>query len=291
MYTLLGASVLGFDLVRRVGGGAVASLLVDAMAVTAQDLPALAAARPLGVVGLAERLEVGRATERAPLSTALGEMSRLVEAGRVREALRLIERAPMAGLEDLLACVRDEVFDWTWQGTGGARAQSAEAATAVAVVCDAVVAAYHPTSLRDGLARQLVEPWAAAQARLPRRRVALGPREDEVAELLAGLARLDRDGHRRLLAAAGEARAGGGWAQAMHSASWAVHLSDRVRPSAAAQLRAVRVLCDADVPATDVAAGTWNVVSGAVQAAVVGDLLDDGSAALLRDPVDRVLPA
>ena len=28
MYTLLGASVLGFDLVRRVGGGAVASLLV-----------------------------------------------------------------------------------------------------------------------------------------------------------------------------------------------------------------------------------------------------------------------
>jgi hypothetical protein len=289
MYTLLGASVLGFDLVRRVGGGAVASLLVEAMAVAPDDLSVLASARPLGLLTAGDREEVERATERSPLSAALGRMSGLVEAGRVKEALRLIERAPMAGLADLLDCVRNEVFDWTWHGTGVERTQPEEAATAVAVVCDAVAAAYHPTSLRDGLAQQLIEPWATAQAALPRRHLDLGPAGAEVDLLLAGLARLDRAGHQRLLEAAGEARGRGGWAQAMHSASWAVHLADRVRPSAAAQLRAVRVLSDADVPVADAAAGTWNVVSGAVQATVVRDLLDDENAALLLDPVTRVL--
>jgi hypothetical protein len=49
------------------------------------------------------------------------------------------------------------------------------------------------------------------------------------------------------------------------------------------------VLSDADVSVTDAAAGTWNVVSGAVQATVVQDLLDDESAGLLLDPVTRVL--
>jgi hypothetical protein len=289
MYTLLGASVLGFDLVRRVGGGAVASLLVEAMAVTAEELPVLASARPLGLVTAQDRDEVERATERSPLSTALGRMSHLVEAGRVKEALQLIERAPMAGLGDLLDCVRNEVFDWTWHGAGAGRSQPEEAATAVAVVCDAVTAAYHPTTLRDGLAQQLIEPWATAQAALPRRRLHLGPAHDELDLLLARLARLDRAGHGLLLEAAHAARGRGGWAGAMHSASWAVHMADRVRPSAAAQLRAVRVLSDADVSVTDAAAGTWNVVSGAVQATVVKDLLDDESAALLLDPVTRVL--
>jgi hypothetical protein len=291
MYTLLGASVLGFDLVRRVGGGAVASLLVESLAVAPEDLPVLASARPLGLLTARDRDEVERATERSPLSTALGRMSRLVEEGRVKEALQLIERAPMAGLADLLDCVRNEVFDWTWQGTGAGRTRSDEAATAVAVVCDAVAAAYHPTTLRDGLARQLIEPWATAQAALPRRHLHLGPANDELDVLLARLARLDRQGHIRLLEAAGEARSRGGWARAMHSASWAVHMADRVRPSAAAQLRAVRVLSDADVSVTDAAAGTWNVVSGAVQATVVKDLLDDESAALLLDPVTQALAA
>jgi hypothetical protein len=216
-------------------------------------------------------------------------MSRLVEAGRVSEALRLVERAPMAGLADLLACVSNEVFDWTWEGRGEDRSQPAEAATAVAVVCDAVVAAYHPASLRDGLARQLIEPWATAQATLPRRRLRLGPAHDDVAGLLAALARLGPDGHLRLLDAAREARSRGGWAKAMHSASWAVHLSGRVRPAAAAQLRAVRVLADADVPVADAAGGTWNLVSGAVQATVVQDLLDGASARLLLDPVAGLL--
>src|SRR5688500_2111755 len=123
MYTLLGASVLGFDLVRRVGGGAVASLLVEAMAAAPDDLPLLAAARPLGLLSAGDREEVERAAERSPLSAALGRMSSLVEAGRVKEALRLIERAPMAGLADLLDCVRNEVFDWTWRGEDAERTQ------------------------------------------------------------------------------------------------------------------------------------------------------------------------
>ena len=65
-----------------------------------------------------------------------------------------------------------------------------EAATAVAVVCDAVAAAYHPTTLRDGLARQLIEPWATAQAALPRRHLHLGPANDDLDLLLQDLKEL-----------------------------------------------------------------------------------------------------
>ena len=258
---------------------------------TPAELPVLASARPLGLLGADDRREVERATERSPLSVALGQMSSLVADGRVTEALRLIERAPMAGLDDLLACVRNEVFDWTWEATGPTRARSDEAAVAVAVVCDAVVAAYHPTSLRGGLAAQLVDPWATARAALPPRHLDLGPAHDAVETLLARLAVLDRDGHRSLLEAARDARRQGGWAKAMHSATWAVHLAGRVRPSAAARLRAARVLGDADVPVGDAAAGTWNAVSGAVQATMVADLLDDESAAVLLAPLRAALAA
>ena len=175
MYTLLGASVLGFDLVRRPGGGAVASLLVEAMALQAEDLPLLAKARPLGLLSGSERAEVSGALERSPVVAAMGEVSKLVASGRVTEALHLIEQAPMAGLNELLGCVRTDVFDGTWRPSGTGPAQDEESRTAVEVVCDAVVAAYHAPDLRGGLTEQLVEPWAAAQQLLPRRRVPLGP--------------------------------------------------------------------------------------------------------------------
>jgi hypothetical protein len=60
----------------------------------------------------------------------------------------------------------------------------------------------------------------------------------------------------------------------MHSASWAVYLSGRVRAAAAAQLQLVVAVHDAGVPVAEVAAGCWNALSGAVQALLVRDLLD-----------------
>jgi hypothetical protein len=216
-------------------------------------------------------------------------MTRLMVAGSVSEALALTERAPMAGLTDLLRCVRTEVFGWTWEPSGepstGARAQRPTAGAAVAVVCDAVAAAFHAAQLSSSLTHQLIEPWAIAQADQPGRAVNLGPCHVEVDALLSRLATLDEDGRRRLLEIGHAVRAQGAWAPSMHSATWAVHMADRVRQGAVAQLRAVRVLRDTELSVTDAAAGTWNLVSGAVQAALVNDLLDDATHERLLAPV------
>jgi hypothetical protein len=287
MYTLLGASVLGFDLVRRPGGGAVASLLVEALALTAEELPLLAKARPLGMLTGADRAEVSDALERSPMVAAMGEMSRLVAGGRVSEALHLIETAPMAGLPELLTFVRTDVFDWTPVDPGVVPGDDVN--TAVDVVCDAVVAAFHAPELRGGLTEQLVEPWAAVQHRLPRRVLPLGPCEDQVVALLDGLSTLDDAGRARLHDAARDVRAQGGWAPAMHSATWAVQLSGRGREAAAAQLRAVRVLVDSGLTPREAARGAWNLVSGAVQATVAADLVDDDTAQRLTGPLAEVL--
>jgi hypothetical protein len=282
MYTLLSASVLGFDLVRRPGGGAVASILVDALSVTPDDLPLLARTRSLGHLTGDDRLEVERAAEGPPMVAAMGQMSRLVAAGQVSEALQLLESAPLAGLPELLGCVRSEIFDWAHPAAGG---PDPAAVAAVEVVCDAVVAAYHAPHLGKELREHLVDPWAVARRLLPRRTPDLGPCHAELTALLDALAALDAAGWHRLQAVGTQVRGQGSWAPAMHSATWSVHLSGRVREGAGAQLRAVQVLSGAPVPEGGAARGLWNLVSGAVQASVATDLVDDETAQRLRIPV------
>jgi hypothetical protein len=293
MYTLLGATVLGFDLVRTPGGGAVATLVAEALGMGADDLVPLARAHPLTLPQGIDRREAeaadGAAASVRPMVEALGEMNRLIAGGRVTEALQVIESAPMAGLSDLLSCVRREVFDWTWRPGPDGPVQDETAAKAVEVVCDAVVAVYHAGDLRDGLVRQLVEPWATAHRLFPRRTPDLGPCHEELSLLLDRLATLDQDGWAALLGVGRQVRAQNSWAPAMHSATWSVHLSGRVREAAVAQLRAARIVADADLPAGVAARGLWNLVSGAIQSTVAVDLLDDESESRLRRPVLEAL--
>ena len=75
----------------------------------------------------------------------------------------------------------------------------------------------------------------------------------------------------------------------MHAVTWAVHLSGRVREAAAAQLRAVQALHVARIDATEAASGLWNLVSGALQATVVTDLLDGTTERHLRGPLAAAL--
>ncbi len=294
MYTLLGASVLGFDLVRRDGGGAVASLLVEALGLTEAELPVLARSRPRGRLSVVQRSEVGHLPEHPFLVEVLGTMNRLVADGRVDEALRLVEAAPMAGLADLLRCLRLEILGWARElgddgDDGGGPGAEAEAEAAADVVADALVAAYHAARLSRPLALQLVEPWASAQPELPVRDADLGPCHADVGALLERLAAVDEGGRTRLRAAADQVRGTGQWAPSMHSATWAVHLAGRVRQAACAQLLAVRALCDCETTVSQAASGTWNLVSGALQSAVVNDVLDDATRDLLLAPVLQAL--
>ncbi len=67
----------------------------------------------------------------------------------------------------------------------------------------------------------------------------------------------------------------------MHQATWAIHLSDRLRPAADAQLAAVAAFTQAGFDARDAAYGVWNALSGAVHATVAADLLPEAEHTVL----------
>ncbi|RJK92448.1 hypothetical protein [Vallicoccus soli] len=302
MYTLVSAPVLAFDLVRRPGGEHVARLLREALELGPADLPVLAACAPSDVdataaragawlavsAAEAQRLEVTGLLEDVRAATAEG---RPVTAG----TLQALESAPLGSLDALLRCVRREVLDWTWSAASGPLAdglavQSAPATAATSVLCDAVASCYLAGELDDDARRRLAGPWTrAARALGLAERSATDPGEGTRA-LLARLRALGPADLERLRAASAATRASRSrWAEAVHDASWAVHLSGRVRPAAAAQLLAVEAVRDAGLPLADSAGGVWNLLSGAVQASVVADLLGDEPTALLASPVRAAL--
>ena len=95
---------------------------------------------------------------------------------------------------------------------------------------------------------------------------------------------------RTLVAASGRARpALPEWSAAVHSASWSVFVAGRVRAGAAAQLMLVQAVERAGIPVADRAGGVWNLLSGAVQALVVRDVLDGPTLYRLLDPVVTAL--
>jgi hypothetical protein len=119
----------------------------------------------------------------------------------------------------------------------------------------------------------------------------LGPHHFAVSALLDRLRTLRPEDSRRLSRSADDSRRTGaaGWSGAVHSASWAAYLSDRIRTAAAAQLLLVQALDNGVVPVAERAGGVWNLLSGAVQALVVRDLLDTATAHRLLAPVIAVL--
>jgi hypothetical protein len=79
------------------------------------------------------------------------------------------------------------------------------------------------------------------------------------------------------------------WSTAVHSASWAAFLTGRVRAGAVAQLMLVQAVDRAGMPVAERANGCWNLLSGAVQALLVRDLLDGPTLYRLLDPVVTAL--
>ena len=288
MYTLLGAPLLGFDLARRAGGADVADIVRTALALDHDRLAEVGAAYDERTVGWLDRARGSVPDERGGrLASALRDTARLVGDGRVQEALRRLETAPVAGLPELLAMVRDEVFDWTRAEDDRARTQPEALRRGVAVTSDAVVAAWHAATLSPSFAAQFADPYRRVAARLPY--PSLGPRTRDVVETLGRVAVAGPGERENLAAAAERARQRGAWGPAMHSATWAVHLAGRARAAAAAQMDAVRALASAGVGAGEAAAGTWNLVSGACQALVVGDLVDTPTFHRLVDPLTEAL--
>ncbi|XVV12259.1 hypothetical protein ACQP2X_46885 [Actinoplanes sp. CA-131856] len=284
MYSLVSAPVLGFDLTRLSGGSATAEVVLRGLRLSADDLPVLAERLPDEGVRGPLWVEVESAARRMP---SLKGMSKDDPAG----SLALVERAPIGSVDALLTCVRYDVMAWTWTGAGRDATQSEVAAAATGLICDAAVASYLREVLDSDTRRRLGAGWVAAMRRLPTGApIDLGPHHYTVSALLDRLRSLRSADLSRLVASAEDARRNaGGWSPAVHSASWAAYLSDRVRTAAAAQMLLVQAVDTAAIPLADRAGGVWNMLSGAVQALVVRDLLDTSTAHRLLAPVVAAL--
>ena len=284
MYSLVSAPVLGFDLTRLGGGSATAEVMLRALRLSVGDLPVLAERLPDEGVRGPLWVEVESAARRMPSLKGL-------KADDTASALALVERAPIGSVDSLLTCLRYDVMAWTWQGKGRDATQSETAASATALLCDAAVASYLREVLDDASRRMLGAGWVSALRKLPAGQpIDLGPHHYAVSALLDRLRSIRANDLARLSQSAEDARRNaGGWSPAVHSASWAAYLSDRVRTAAAAQMRLVQAIDTAAIPLADRAGGVWNMLSGAVQALVVRDLLDTATAHRLLAPVVAAL--
>lgn len=281
MYSLVSAPVLGFDLTRLDGGAATAEVLLRALCLAAPDLPILAERLPDGDV----RAELWLAVESADRQVPTVRGMSIVEDPQL--ALNLVQRAPIGSLDGLLHCVRHDVLSWTWSTLDGAAKQDELAVRASGVLCDAVVSGYLRDQLAPEIRRGLAAAWVSAVRKLPTNPpIDLGPHHRAITALLDRVRTLRPADTERLLRSSDDSRRSpSGWATAVHSASWAGYLCDRVRTAAAAQLLLVQAIDIGAIPVDARAGGVWNLLSGAVQALVVRDVLDTSTAHRLLAPV------
>ena len=284
MYSLVSAPVLGFDLTRLSGGSATAEVMLRALRLGVGDLPVLAERLPHEDLRGPLWVEVESSARRMPTLKGVKDDD---PAG----ALALVERAPIGSVDALLTCLRYDVMAWTWHGTGRDAQQGEQAAAATALLCDAAVASYLRDVLDESTRRMLGAGWVSALRKLPvGAPIDLGPHHYAISALLDRLRSIRPNDLARLTASTEDARRNaGGWSPAVHSASWAAYLSDRVRTAAAAQMLLVQAIDTASIPLADRAGGVWNMLSGAVQALVVRDLLDTATAHRLLTPVVAAL--
>jgi hypothetical protein len=284
-YSLVSAGSLGFDLARLPGGGGVAEVLLDALACGPAELAVLAEAHPGG--GRADRwARVVRDAAQARAGSALQLAAPAIDlaaAGDLaggRDLLTRLVRAPLGDLSALDRMVRDDVLSWTWTTVDGVSLQPLECTRAADVLTDAAGSAYASRWLADELRRELCAPFLSARP---------GHAEEteppEVRGVLRDLQSWDAGDRASWRAAVDLLRpATGAWATSMHEASWAVHLAGRLRPAAEAQLRGVLAFAAAGLEPEDAAYGSWNALSGVLQALSVADLLADEHLDVLLRP-------
>ncbi|WP_432485774.1 hypothetical protein [Kineococcus esterisolvens] len=299
-YSLVSSPVLGFDLVRLPAGDSTAEVLLRALDCGPRELDVLAARHDADARAQAWR-RVREALRAVPrITDVLGQVAEGLAGGVFAEdvvgprveagVVRVLQGSTIADADALVRLVHHDVLDWTWSAPldGGPRLRTETAGRAADVLADAAVSAYLGERLPDGVRRVLAGPYLHAArdlAPLPSVPDGLGEAQAGVQEVLQRLARLDGTDRACLRAVADTHRPGGGeWASAVHDASWAVHLSGRVRTAAAAQMLAVRAFRAGGLDAADGAGGLWNVVSGVVHAEVVADVLASETREVLLRP-------
>lgn len=295
MYSLVGSSTIGFDLTRSPGGERVAVVLRAGLAVGPPEVDRLADAHPGDRVREDwRRARVPDATEDAPwqVGTALGLAGAALDgaAGGDTTLLRRLETSRIGDADAVDRLVRRDLLDWTWIGAGGLLSQDPVASLAADVLSDAAVAAFLGAELPADVRRAMSRPFLQAGLDLPDDpgRTAVPSVDPVLRDLLSAdeaTRRAWRESVERHRARTAE------WAPAMHDATWALSLAERLRSGADAQLAAAMAFRQAGFTLQDAAYGVWNALSGVVQATVAADLLADETADVLLRPWREAGPA
>jgi len=268
MYSLVNVATLVRDLARHERAEQVATELLRAFALDDRALTSLDTTAYDADVASARRERVLARDRSRPgalqvLAAARGFADELgIDA--YGAALDVLESAPMGGLTDLQSFVRRELLAGCWQTTGDVAV--AYRPHALELVTDGVLGAY----AADGV---LSAPWTSWLASHPVR-----PAPTAWTTVVAAVSALRRD--TEIPPAPAE------WATRMHDACWAVHLTGRERDAAIAQLHAlvalVRVWSPERPPLRAV-----SMVSAAVHAEVVADVLDTATRTAMSQPLFR----
>ncbi|MGY1803302.1 hypothetical protein ACI78T_08475 [Blastococcus sp. SYSU D00922] len=292
-YSLVSAATLGFDLVRLPAGRAVAGVLLTGLGADESALARLAEANPGRGLTREERgVRAVRGRRAREMAASVPHVRNAAAAGdRASVLVTQLEQGTIGDAPTLERLLRDDVLGPEHPAAGSLPAEDRD--EAVDVLADAAVGYWAAGVLPPLVRRELTGPYDRAAERglvaVPAVGAELGPSSDELAELLAGIRDLDDAGRSAWRAAVDEGRPEHRpWAAAMHEASWAAHVSGRTRALATAQLHAVQAFLDGGFDLHDGAAGVWNAVAGCVQGLAMGDLLDEGSQAVLQAPVRRL---
>ncbi len=285
-YSLVGAATVGFDLSRLPYGPAVAGVLRAALAAGPAELDRLAAAHP-GPRARRHRhaaLDVAMA-EREALADLLPLAGHAFdEAARGRaHALRRLEAGMLGDVGGLDHLVRIEILDWTWLRSGSMAVQDPVAADAADVLSDAAVAAYLREPAHPELWAELTAPLAAADVQpVDGLEVADAPGVTSVLDVIASADDGLRTAWRRVV---DEVRPHTiQWAPAMHRATWALSMSERLKLAADVHLAGVIAFRAGGFTPSDAAYGGWNALAGVLQARLVDDLLPASEADVLLRP-------
>jgi hypothetical protein len=272
-YTWTGASALGYDLARSPTGAAVATILSSALAADvryARHLAMRPAAPPRArarAVALVEAAQAVTIVDLRDLPDPDAGGSPADPAGDLATVARRVRAIRFGGPGDLLDLLHRDGL-----GHLGADLDGAVRSRATRRLADAVLAAVLAPAPVDVDVAALAH---AVRATVPPPPPDLGPYAVDVRDLLDGVRAGGRDRDPYRLRSAMTRLAVGQWSRAMHVASWAVELSGRTRPAAAAHLLGVTALARAGFTADDCAAGAWNALSGRLVARLVADLLPD----------------
>lgn len=292
-YSVVGAPALAFDLARLSGGDQVSGVLRAALTAGSDDLERLSASHP----GMTTRTTWQQVRDRALetdeesgwLGDALTHAGDALEqaAGGETKLLRRLETGLLGDAPALDRFVRYEILDWTWLHSGELSVQDPIAAEAADVLADAALGGYLRDRLPEAARRAMAVPFL--RAGVPSRDATVPTGVPEVDEVLAVLSNADENVRRRWRGVVDELRTNTNqWAPAMHQATWALSLTERLRPACDAQLAGVIAFGRAGFTAKDAAYGVWNALSGVLQASSVGDVLPTADADVLLRPWRRV---